>query len=101
MAKTNLTLLLFLVLLFSCKEKSKDQIEQSMKALRNTISLYKHDSENRGAFILNKSNLSEEKKREYRYDSVMNVQHKQEVEMVRLQIKLDSLENIYYKRYKK
>lgn len=75
-------------------------MEESMQYLRNTISLYKHDLQDRGAFIENNLNLREERKSQLHFDSLLNIQQKQAIKLAQLQKELDSVEGIYNKRYK-
>lgn len=67
-------LLLLGFVLFSCKNEQKETIESKIRQINGMIVIFQDRIEKRGVEIANISTLSLEKKVEYRYDSLVQVQ---------------------------
>jgi hypothetical protein len=87
------TSLLFLALI-SCRNGQKEVIEERIRQINGMIALFQNRIDARGAAISNISTLSQEKKEEYHYDSLVRMQELQIKSIKVFQEQVDSLQGV-------
>jgi hypothetical protein len=87
-------LVLFISALFSCGNGRKEIIENRIRQINGIIGLFQAHVDERGAAISNISTLSQAKKDEYHYDSLVHVQEVQIHAIKVFQAQVDSLKGV-------
>ena len=80
------------LLLSSCSNHKKEDLEASIRTLQMKIGASKRHLDERGAFIDSIKNFSAAKKAERRYDSLVNVQRQQSEDVAKMTEELTSFQ---------
>jgi hypothetical protein len=94
MAKGSIYLFLLFFLISSCRNEKKEAIENRIRQINGMIVLFKNHVDSRGSAISNISTLSQVKKDEYNYDSLVRVQGLQIKTIKVMREQVDSLKGV-------